>query len=87
MGSFSPNDLGLYDMSGNLWEWCGDFVDRYPAEPTTNPYQVNGDIGQRRAARGGPWVGDARLARASARFGWVAEDRCNNVGFRVARSR
>ncbi len=87
VGSFDPNGLGLYDMSGNVWEWCSDFVDRYPSGSTTNPYQVNGDIGQRRAARGGTWVGDASLARVSPRFGWVAEDRCNNVGFRVAKSR
>lgn len=84
VGSFNPNELGLYDMSGNVWEWSSDFVDRYPSESTTNPYQVDGDIGQRRAARGGPWVGDARIARVSARFGWVAEDRCNNLGFRFA---
>ncbi len=87
VGSFAPNGLGLYDMSGNVWEWCSDLVDRYPSESTIDPYQVNGEIGQRRAARGGPWVGNASLARASARFGWVAEDRCNNVGFRVAKSK
>ncbi|MCP3956886.1 MAG: formylglycine-generating enzyme family protein [bacterium] len=87
VGSFTPNALGLYDMSGNVWEWCSDFVDRYPSAPTEDPYQVNGDVGQRRAARGGSWVGDARIARVAARFGWLAEDRCNNIGFRIARSK
>jgi len=87
VGSFEPNALGLYDMSGNVWEWCSDFMDTYTAGSKTNPYQSKGDHGRRRAARGGPWVGDANWARAATRIGWVAEDRCNNIGFRVARSK
>ena len=87
VGSLKPNSLGLHDMSGNVWEWCSDFVDTYPAEPQTNPYQSAGDHDRRRVARGGPWVGDASLARVSVRLGWVANDRCNNIGFRLARSR
>ena len=87
VGSFKANSLGLHDMSGNVWEWCSDFMDKYETAPQDNPYQMKGNIGLRRAARGGPWVGDASLARVSVRFGWVAEDRCNNLGFRIARSR
>ena len=87
VGSFKPNGLGLYDMSGNLWEWCSDLVGQYSEAPVTNPYQTKGLMGPRRAARGGPWVGGADLARVSARMGWVANDRCNNIGFRVARSK
>ena len=86
VGSYRPNILGLYDMSGNVWEWCSDIVGRYSDKPQTNPYQQKGVMGPRRAARGGPWAGDASMARVSARIGWVAEDRCNNIGFRVARS-
>lgn len=44
-------------------------------------------MGPRRAARGGPWVGDASIARVSTRMGWVADGRCNNIGFRLARSK
>jgi formylglycine-generating enzyme required for sulfatase activity len=86
VGSFKPNTLGLYDMSGNVWEWCSDFVGQYTKEPETDPYQEKGMMGLRRAARGGPWVGDASFARVSTRLGWVADDRCNNIGFRIARS-
>ncbi|MHC4945626.1 MAG: formylglycine-generating enzyme family protein [Planctomycetota bacterium] len=88
VGSFDPNGLGLYDMSGNVWEWCSDFLCTYTSSPQTNPYRLNELIfGPRRAARGGPWVGKASDARVAARFGWVAEDRCNNIGFRIARSK
>ncbi len=86
VGSFEPNALGLYDMSGNVWEWCSDYFDRYGSAPETDPYQTKGDFDLRRAARGGPWVGDASFARAAVRFGWVIDDRCNNVGFRLAKS-
>ncbi len=87
VGSFKPNRLGLYDMSGNVWEWCSDFLGRYSEEPQTNPYQAKSRMGKRRVARDGPWAGDASLARAAARMGWVADDRCNNIGFRIARSK
>ena len=87
VGSFTPNSLGLYDMSGNVWEWCSDFLGQYPGKPQTNPYQRKGMKGPRCAARGGPWVGDASFARVSTRMGWVADDRCNNIGFRIARSK
>jgi formylglycine-generating enzyme required for sulfatase activity len=87
VGSFRPNELGLHDMSGNVWEWCSDFLGKYTKEPQTNPYQTRGLMGPRRVARDGPWVGDASFARTYVRMGWVADDRCNNIGFRIARSK
>jgi formylglycine-generating enzyme required for sulfatase activity len=87
VGSFTPNSLGLYDMSGNVWEWCSDFLGRYAKQSQTNPYEQKGMMGPRRAARDGPWAGDASWARASARIGWVADDRCSMIGFRIARSK
>ncbi len=87
VASLPPNALGLYDMSGNVWEWCSDFVDPYTDEPQQNPYQSEGLMDLRRAARGGGWVIDASHTLAAARVGWVAYDRCNNVGFRIARSK
>jgi formylglycine-generating enzyme required for sulfatase activity len=86
VGSFNPNCLGLYDMSGNVWEWCSDLLGKYPNAPSRNPYQTEGVKGARLAARGGPWAGDASFSRTCERLGWTAEDRCNNIGFRIARS-
>ncbi|UCC30100.1 MAG: SUMF1/EgtB/PvdO family nonheme iron enzyme [Phycisphaerales bacterium] len=87
VGTFKPNNQGLHDMSGNVWEWCSDFLGKYKPGPQTNPYQTEGMMGPRRAARGGPWVGDASWARVATRIGWTSEDRCNNIGFRLARSK
>jgi formylglycine-generating enzyme required for sulfatase activity len=83
VGSFNPNGLGLYDMSGNVWEWCSDHLRPYSDQNQINPYE---STGARRAARGGRWGGGARELRVAARFGWASEDRCNNIGFRVART-
>jgi formylglycine-generating enzyme required for sulfatase activity len=87
VGSFAPNGLGLHDMSGNVMEWCSDFVGRYPKELQTNPYQQKGLMGPRRAARGGAMCSNASFVRVATRMGWVADDRCNNIGFRLARSK
>ncbi len=83
IGSFAPNTLGLYDMSGNAWEWCSDYLGDYSSQPQTNPYQAKGRL---RAARGGRWGGDANQLRVSKRYGWESNSRCNNAGFRIARS-
>ena len=88
VGSFEPNSLGLCDMSGNVWEWCSDFVTDYVDGEQTNPYSVGTYKGiSIRAARGGRWGGDANELRAAKRFGWEEYNRCNNIGFRVARSK
>jgi formylglycine-generating enzyme required for sulfatase activity len=83
VGSFPPNSLGLYDMSGNAWEWAGGGYARYGGEPQVNPCTADSD---KHALRGGRWGGDAFEARVFHRSGWVRNDRCNNSGFRVARS-
>jgi len=44
-------------------------------------------VGRGDVERGGPWVGGADIARVSVRMGWITDDRCNNIGFRLARSK
>ena len=83
VGSYSPNSLGLHDMSGNAWEWVSDKFATYTIEATTNPYCTSAEG---HALRGGRWGGDASEARVSSRSSWVRNDRCNNSGFRIAQS-
>jgi len=83
VGNFAPNSLGIFDMSGNAWEWVSDKFATYTNETRTNPYCFD-DAGH--ALRGGRWGGDAAEARVSCRSPWVRNDRCNNSGFRIARS-
>jgi formylglycine-generating enzyme required for sulfatase activity len=83
VGSFRPNALGLYDMSGNAWEWVSDKYGHYVGGSQSNPHNQDGD---EQILRGGRWGGNAFEIRASHRSAWVRNDRCNNSGFRVALS-
>jgi formylglycine-generating enzyme required for sulfatase activity len=83
VGSYPPNALGFHDMSGNAWEWVSDAYALYGTAALDNPYVAEGAM---RILRGGRWGGDASEARASHRSSWPRNDRCNNSGFRVARS-
>ncbi|MEO1259581.1 MAG: SUMF1/EgtB/PvdO family nonheme iron enzyme [Bacteroidota bacterium] len=84
VGSFLPNGIGLYDMSGNVWEWCWDWKDYYPSTSQTNPHGP--DTGSNRVSRGGSWYNSEALLSCTSRNLWQrgSVDRC--VGFRVARS-
>lgn len=83
VGSYAPNALGLFDMSGNAWEWVSDRFGSFHGADQTNPYALSGD---EQILRGGRWGGDAFEARVFHRSSWVRNDRCNNSGFRVALS-
>jgi formylglycine-generating enzyme required for sulfatase activity len=83
VGSFPPNSLGLYDMSGNAWEWVSDTYVQYDTTAVKDPYSTGGT---KRILRGGRWGGDAFEARVFRRTSWPRNDRCNNSGFRIARS-
>lgn len=86
VGSFKPNSIGLHDMSGNGWEWCSDYYGPYSEEDVHNPHVSERSGINGRVIRGGRWGGSAFDVRVFAREQYTSNNRCNNSGFRVARS-
>ena len=84
VGEKEPNASGLYDMSGNVWEWVWDWFDAYPDAAVTDPRGPTS--GQSRVYRGGSWADNALNVRGAYRHWLDAEMRVNDLGFRFARS-
>ena len=78
----AANELGIYDMSGNVYEWCSDWYGSYSSSAQTDPTGPN--IGTRRVLRGGCWAGFAPLCRCADRSSNWPSFRGNYVGFRLA---
>jgi formylglycine-generating enzyme required for sulfatase activity len=84
VGGKEPNELGIHDLTGTVWEWCLDWSDPgfYSRSPAANP--LNAEAATLRVTRGGSWVHVAEWARLSHRGGWRPERANDNIGFRVS---
>ena len=83
VGSFPANAWGLYDMHGNVEEWCQDWYGPYPQEKVVDPQGPK--TGERRVLRGGSFFDDASGVRSASRRNREPAWRCETIGFRVAR--
>ena len=84
VGGKLPNELGIYDMSGNVLEWCQDLYGAYASSSQINPKGVVS--GTDRVFRSGGWNGVASSCRLSCRSGFAPNVRCNYLGLRLALS-
>ncbi len=86
VGQFPANDFGLYDMHGNVWEWCADDWHEYYRGAPTDGRAWTAKEGKEKILRGGSWGYSAGFLRSAVRDGYLPDVRVNVVGFRAART-
>jgi eukaryotic-like serine/threonine-protein kinase len=84
VGQKKPNCWGLFDMHGNVWEWCSDWYGEYPGSAVTNP--TGSSNGLNRVIRGDSWLIEAMYCRSADRFKDNPSTRVSDLGFRLALS-
>jgi len=85
VGTKQPNELGIYDMSGNVWEWCSDLYDTYSSGSQNNP--MGAEAGTNHVLRGGSWRNDANYCRVRNRFCDMPDAEYFNCGIRLVLSK
>lgn len=78
----APNELGIYDMSGNVWEWCQDWKGPYSLSTETNPHGPA--LGSARVFRGGSWFNSGRRCRSASRHSSTPTTKNRDLGLRLA---
>jgi formylglycine-generating enzyme required for sulfatase activity len=85
VGSKIANEIGIFDMSGNVWEWCSDWYGQYSAVVQSDPHGPAS--GTSKVIRGGSWINDESICRVSLRSYTIPTGSGNGLGFRIVQER